>query len=69
LSNDPHFLLLDEPTGNIDSKTAADILELVSKLNREQGVTILMITHDPNIAKYARRTVHLLDGRIVKEEN
>ena len=69
LSNDPHFLLLDEPTGNIDSKTAVEILELVSRLNREQGVTILMITHDANIAKYAKRTVHLLDGRIVKEGN
>ena len=69
LTNNPRFLLMDEPTGNIDSKTAADILDLVSKLNRERGVTILMITHDPNIANYARRTVRLLDGVITQEEN
>ena len=69
LTNNPRFLLMDEPTGNIDSKTAADILDLVSQLNKERGMTILMITHDPNIAKYARRTVQLLDGVITEEEN
>ena len=69
LTNNPRFLLMDEPTGNIDSKTAKEIMTLVSRLNREQGVTILMITHDPTIAAYASRTVHLLDGIITKEEN
>ncbi|MHA1713898.1 MAG: ABC transporter ATP-binding protein [Candidatus Ranarchaeia archaeon] len=69
LTNNPRFLLMDEPTGNIDSKTATEILDLVCQLNREHEVTILMITHDSSIAKYAGRIVHLLDGLIVGEEN
>ncbi len=66
LANNPKFLLMDEPTGNIDSKTAHEIIELVKSLNEEKGVTIIVITHDQNIASQANRKVQMLDGLIVK---
>jgi putative ABC transport system ATP-binding protein len=69
LANNPSFLLMDEPTGNIDSKTAKEIIGLVKGLNEEKGVTVIMITHDQNIASYAKRTVHMLDGVIAREVN
>jgi putative ABC transport system ATP-binding protein len=68
LANNPKFLLMDEPTGNIDSKTASEIIALVKKLNEEKGATIIMITHDQNLASQAKRTVQMLDGLIVKEK-
>ena len=67
LANNPRYLLLDEPTGNIDSKTADMLISLLKRLNEERGVTIIMITHDPNIARQAKRIVHILDGRIVDD--
>jgi putative ABC transport system ATP-binding protein len=67
LANHPKFLLMDEPTGNIDSKTAYEIIELIKKLNEEKGVTIIIVTHDQNIAKQTKRTVQMLDGLIVSE--
>jgi putative ABC transport system ATP-binding protein len=67
LANNPKFLLLDEPTGNIDSKTAREIMRLVKRLNTEQGVTIIMVTHDQQLAKEAKRTVHMFDGTITKD--
>lgn len=67
LANNPRFLLLDEPTGNIDSKTADMLISLLKRLNEERGVTIIMITHDPNIARQAKHIVHILDGRIVDD--
>lgn len=67
LANNPRFLLMDEPTGNIDSKNAFEIMQLVKKLNEEKGVTIIMVTHDQRLAAEARRTVHMLDGMIVSE--
>jgi len=66
LANNPKFLLMDEPTGNIDSKTAHEIIELVKSLNEEKGVTIIVITHDQNIASQANKKVQMLDGLIVK---
>ena len=69
LANNPSFLLMDEPTGNIDSKTAKEIIGLVKGLNEEKGATVIMITHDQNIASYAKKSVHMLDGVIVKEVN
>jgi putative ABC transport system ATP-binding protein len=66
LANNPRVLLLDEPTGNIDSKTAKELMDLVSKLNKERGVTIVMVTHDRSLSKYADRTIRLLDGKISK---
>ncbi len=67
LANNPGFLLMDEPTGNIDSKTAKDIIELIKQLNEEKGVTIIMITHDQQLASQAKRIVKMLDGTIIKE--
>lgn len=67
LANNPGFLLMDEPTGNIDSKTAKDIIELIKQLNEEKGVTIIMITHDQQLATQAKRIVKMLDGTIIKE--
>ncbi|MEM3616607.1 MAG: ABC transporter ATP-binding protein [Candidatus Bathyarchaeia archaeon] len=67
LANNPHFLLMDEPTGNIDSKNAYEIIQLIKELNRELGVTIIMVTHDQRLAAEAKRTVRMLDGLIVDE--
>lgn len=68
LANNPKFLLMDEPTGNIDSKTAREIVELVKKLNEDKGVTIIVVTHDQQIASQTRRTVLMIDGSIVEEK-
>jgi len=67
LANNPRFLLLDEPTGNIDSKTAREILSLIKKLNKEKGVTIIMVTHDQHLAREAQRTVQMFDGEITSD--
>jgi putative ABC transport system ATP-binding protein len=64
LVNDPEILLADEPTGNLDSKTGTAIMRLLDTLNREEGKTIIMVTHDPAIAEYAHRVVRIVDGRI-----
>jgi putative ABC transport system ATP-binding protein len=63
--NNPAILLADEPTGNLDSENSAAVLKLMKDLNQRTGQTILMITHDPEAASYASRTVHIRDGRIV----
>jgi putative ABC transport system ATP-binding protein len=68
LANNPNFLLMDEPTGNIDSKTANEIIELVRRLNEEKGVTIIVVTHDQQIALQTKRAVQMLDGLIVQEK-
>jgi putative ABC transport system ATP-binding protein len=67
LANNPRFLLMDEPTGNIDSKTASEIMRLVKKLNEEEGVTIIMVTHDQHLAREAKRTVQMFDGVITSD--
>jgi putative ABC transport system ATP-binding protein len=61
---DPGVLLADEPTGNLDTKTSREIMELVTSLNRDQGITVIMVTHETDIAAYAERTVRFLDGRV-----
>lgn len=66
LANNPRFLLMDEPTGNVDSKTARDVISLIKKLN-ENGVTIIMVTHDQNLAKQARRIIQVMDGEITSD--
>ncbi len=66
LSNNPEVVLADEPTGNLDSKTGRTVIDFLKKLNREEGKTIVMVTHDESIAKKADRTEYLLDGKIVK---
>jgi putative ABC transport system ATP-binding protein len=67
LANNPKFLLLDEPTGNIDSRTAQEILRLVKRLNTEKGVTIIMVTHDQHLAREAKRIVQMFDGVITSD--
>ena len=68
LANNPRFLLMDEPTGNIDSKAASDIIRLVKGLNEEKGVTIIMVTHDQRLASQANRTLQMFDGLIIQEK-
>jgi putative ABC transport system ATP-binding protein len=66
LSNQPHLLLADEPTGNLDSRTSREIMALLKELNERDGKTVIMVTHDPSLAKqYAHRTITMLDGQIV----
>jgi len=67
LANEPKILLADEPTANLDSKTGEAIVELMNKLNKEKGVTIIMATHDPDMMKYADRIVYIRDGMVEKE--
>jgi putative ABC transport system ATP-binding protein len=67
LANNPRFLLMDEPTGNIDSRTATEVLGLIKKLNQEKGATIIMVTHDQHLAAETKRTVQMFDGLITKE--
>jgi len=61
----PAVLLADEPTGNLDTRTSRDVMELLTRFNREQGITVIMITHEPDMAAYAGRTIRFVDGRIV----
>ena len=67
LVSDPKLLICDEPTGDLDRKTADEVLRLLQRLNSEFGKTIIMVTHDPKAAEYAQRTVHLDKGTLVKE--
>jgi putative ABC transport system ATP-binding protein len=68
LVNDPEVLLADEPTGNLDSSTGAEIMALLGALSRERGITIVMVTHDLEIAQHAGRHVSFRDGRIVSDQ-
>ena len=63
----PKLLLADEPTGNLDTKTSGDIMTLLKDLNRRHGITIVMVTHEPDIAAHARRTVHFVDGLVASD--
>ena len=68
LSNDPEVILADEPTGNLDQKTGAEVMMMLSDLHTKEGKTIVMVTHDANVAKYAERTVNLKDGKVVSTD-
>jgi putative ABC transport system ATP-binding protein len=68
LVTNPAILLADEPTGNLDTSSSVDIMRLLSRLNEEQGRTIVLITHEQDIARFARRTVELRDGLIIRDE-
>jgi putative ABC transport system ATP-binding protein len=68
LVNEPAILLADEPTGNLDTRTGAEIVGLFQRLNREHGQTVVYVTHDPFIARHTRRIVRLEDGKIVGDE-
>jgi putative ABC transport system ATP-binding protein len=60
-------LLADEPTGNLDTKTSRGIMDLLTSLNRDQSITVVMVTHEADIAAYARRVIGFLDGRIASD--
>jgi putative ABC transport system ATP-binding protein len=68
LAKDPPLILADEPTGNLDSKSSKEIMNILCDLHSEKNLTLIMITHDPNIAKYCHRIVHIEDGQIKSEE-
>jgi len=68
LVNHAPIILADEPTGNLDTKTSIEIMELFVKLNQEAHITVVLITHEPDIAKFARRVIHFRDGRIISDE-
>ena len=67
LVNDPEILLADEPTGNLDSRTSVEIMEILQRLNRDKGITILLITHEHDIAEYGHRVITFRDGRVVSD--
>jgi len=69
LINRPKLLLADEPTGNLDSRTSAQIIELFQNLNREQAITILLVTHDAQVASHAQRVIRMKDGLVVDDEH
>ncbi|MEM0214840.1 MAG: ABC transporter ATP-binding protein [Archaeoglobaceae archaeon] len=69
LANSPSILLCDEPTGNLDSKTGRQVMDIIKKMNKEHGVTVILVTHDLSLADYAERIVKLRDGRIVDQES
>ncbi len=68
LVNDPSIILADEPTGNLDSHSGVEIMAIFQRLNREQGITIIFVTHDPRIAQHTRRVISIYDGQIVGDE-
>ncbi len=67
LVNQPPLILADEPTGNLDSRTSIEILEIFQDLNRSQGITVLLVTHEPDIATFARRVITFRDGHVISD--
>ena len=67
LVNNPALILADEPTGNLDSRTSVEVMEVFQRLNRERGITLVLVTHEPDIAQYAQRVVVFKDGKIKKD--
>jgi putative ABC transport system ATP-binding protein len=68
LVNEPSIILADEPTGALDTRTSAEIMAIFQRLNREKGLTVIFVTHEPDIAYHTRRIIHLRDGLIVSDE-
>ncbi|MEM5834833.1 MAG: ABC transporter ATP-binding protein [Candidatus Aenigmatarchaeota archaeon] len=66
LANNPSIILADEPTGNLDSKTGKEIINLLANLQKEEGKTVVIVTHEPTIARYAEKIIYLSDGRIIR---
>jgi len=69
LVKNPPLILADEPTGNLDSHSGAEIISILTSLHAEQGITLLMVTHDANIANHCQRIIHLMDGQVEREES
>jgi putative ABC transport system ATP-binding protein len=69
LVNEPFILLADEPTGNLDSKTSMEIMDIFQRLNRDLRITIIMITHESDIASFAKRNIFFKDGKVVSDRN
>ncbi len=67
LVNNPALILADEPTGNLDSRTSVEVMEIFQRLNRERGITLVLVTHEPDIAQYAQRVIVFKDGKIKKD--
>ena len=68
LVNEPSIILADEPTGNLDSRSGQEVMGILQRLNRERGITVILVTHDPRIAGYADRILHIFDGLIERDE-
>ena len=68
LVNNPRIILADEPTGAVDSRTSIEILAIFQRLNREEGITMIVVTHDPDVATYANRNIHFKDGKVQRDE-
>jgi putative ABC transport system ATP-binding protein len=69
LVNEPSIILADEPTGNLDSKSGTEVMQIFQRLNREEGITVVFVTHDPWIARHTRRVITLADGLVVGDES
>ena len=67
LVNHPAIILADEPTGNLDSTSGREVMEILQRLNRDAGMTVILVTHDPNVTRYAQRVIQLFDGKILRE--
>jgi putative ABC transport system ATP-binding protein len=67
LVTEPEVLLADEPTGNLDTQRSREIMDLITWLNRERGITVIMVTHEPDVAAHADRIIHFLDGHVERD--
>jgi putative ABC transport system ATP-binding protein len=67
LVNEPAILMGDEPTGNLDSRTSREVIQLFQQLNEQQGITVILVTHDQEVARHARRKIVLRDGQIIED--
>jgi putative ABC transport system ATP-binding protein len=68
LVKNPPLILADEPTGNLDSRSGEEIISILTSLHAEQGITLVMVTHDANIAHHCQRIIHIKDGQLEKDE-
>lgn len=68
MANNPKILMADEPTGNLDSKSSEEVMAMLTALNRDTGLTLILVTHEPDVARHARRVIHIRDGKISEDE-